>query len=108
MNRRATWKDSERAIAAAIGGKRVPVTGRGRGDAPDIAHPWLAVEVKHRASLPGWLTGALAQAVASKRGDQLPVAIIHEAGKRHTENLIVLRQKDFVLWFGDVEEGGNE
>jgi hypothetical protein len=44
------WKAAERRIATLLGGKRVPVNGR--GDEPDVAHPWLAIEVKHRASLP--------------------------------------------------------
>ncbi len=51
MSERA-WKRTERAIAARLGGVRVPVSGRQRGDAPDIAHPTFAVEVKSRASLP--------------------------------------------------------
>jgi len=42
------WKATERRIAALLGGRRVPVSGRGRGNAPDIAHPWLALEVKDR------------------------------------------------------------
>ncbi len=44
------WKATERKIAALLGGRRVPVSGRGRGDAPDIARPWLALEVKDRAT----------------------------------------------------------
>ena len=34
------WKATERRIAALLGGRRVPVSGRGRGDQPDVAHPW--------------------------------------------------------------------
>ncbi len=33
------WKATERRITALLGGKRVRVSGRGRGDQPDIAHP---------------------------------------------------------------------
>lgn len=50
----ATWKAVERAVAATIGGTRIPVSGRARGDAPDIAHPLWSVEVKHRKKLPGF------------------------------------------------------
>ena len=46
------WKRTERRIAAGLAGVRVPVTGRARGDAPDIPHDRLALEVKHRAALP--------------------------------------------------------
>ena len=60
------WKQTERKVAALLGGQRVPVSGRGRGDAPDIDHTWLAVEVKDRASLPAWL---LSEAVLERAGD---------------------------------------
>ncbi len=58
----STWKRTERDIAGIIGGERVPITGRTRGDTPDVWHDRLAVEVKHRQSIPGWLTTALTQA----------------------------------------------
>jgi len=35
---RATWKRTERSIAGIIGGERVPVSGRQRGDQPDVRH----------------------------------------------------------------------
>ncbi len=54
------WKGTERRVAALLGGRRVPVSGRGRGDAPDIAHPWLALEVKDRVTRRAWLLDALA------------------------------------------------
>ena len=94
------WKRTERAIAAAIGGRRVPITGRQRGDAPDIQHPWLSPEVKHRKSLPAWIHNAMAQAVASAHSDQLPVAILHEKGKRHSSDLVMVRLGDWIDWFG--------
>lgn len=95
------WKATERRIAALLGGRRVPVTGRGRGDAPDVQHAWLSIECKHRASVPAWLTDALAQARAAARPDQLPVAVVHQAGDRHDRALVVLTLADFVAWFGD-------
>ncbi len=94
------WKATERRIAALVGGRRVPVSGRARGDAPDIAHPWVALEVKDRASLPLWLLDVLAQAEASATPDQLAVAVLHRAGDRHDHALIVLRLGAFVDWCG--------
>jgi hypothetical protein len=101
------WKNTERKIAAILGGRRVPVSGRGRGDAPDIAHPWLALEVKDRATLPLWLLDALDQAEASATPDQLPVAVLHRAGDRHDQALVVLRLSDFVDWFGTAKPGAD-
>ncbi len=100
------WKATERRIAALLGGRRVPVSGRGRGDQPDIARPWLSLEVKDRATLPIWLLDALDQAEASATDKQLPVAVLHRAGDRHDHSLIVLRLAAFVDWFGDAAPGG--
>jgi len=94
------WKAAERAIAQRLGGDRVPVNGR--GNTPDIAHPWLAIEVKDRERLPIWLRRALDQAQAGARPGQLPVAVLHEAGRRHDDDLVVLRLADFKTWFGDM------
>jgi len=96
MTRRATWKDVERAVARLLGGTRVPITGRSRGDVPDIAHPTFAVEVKLRGSLPGWLVEAMSQAEASVRDDQIPLAVLHRKGARHRDDLCVLALADLV------------
>ena len=102
------WKATERHVAGLIGGKRVPVSGRGRGDSPDIAHPWLSIEVKHRRALPQWLDEALDQAAAaSGGGERLPVAILHEAGERHGRDVVLVRLADFRAWFGSevIDDG---
>ncbi len=67
------WKVTERRIAALLGGRRVPVSGRGRGDQPDIVHPWLSLEVKDCATLPAWLLDALDQAERSARNQHEPM-----------------------------------
>jgi len=95
----STWKAAERAIAARLGGTRVPVSGRARGDAPDIAHPTYSIEVKHRKTLPAWIADAMNQAECSREGAQLPVVILHEEGQRYDECYAVVRLKhldDFV------------
>ena len=94
-----TWKATERKLASRLGGKRVPITGRIRGSAPDIEHSWLSLEVKHRKQLPAWIYDAIDQAVKSNTGEQLPTVILHECGKRHDDDLVVLRLQDFEKWF---------
>lgn len=74
------WKATERCIATLLGGRGVPVSGRWRGDVPDIAHPWLSLEVKDGVTLPLWLLDALDQAEASGTVAQLRVAVLHRAG----------------------------
>ncbi len=99
----ARWKEVERAVAAKLGGQRVPITGRQRGDVPDVQHPWLSIEVKHRQLLPAWLHNAMSQAVAAARAGQLPVVVLHEAGQRHDNDYVVIRMRDYREWYGEIE-----
>jgi hypothetical protein len=97
------WKRNERAIARRLSGERVPVTGRQRGDVPDVKHNRLAIECKHRKSLPAYLRDAIAQSQAAKRGDQLPIAILHESLSRHDDDLVVMRLSEFEIWLSKEE-----
>lgn len=96
-----TWKATERKVAAILGGERVPVTGRQRGSAPDIAHSVWSIEVKHRKTLPEWIHDAMSQAKASIRGEQTPIVILHENGMRHADNYVVMRLADFQALLGE-------
>ncbi len=64
------WKQAERRIASIRGGVRVPVSGRQRGDAPDILHPRLSVEVKPRSKLPAWIEEGMRRAESSRRSQR--------------------------------------
>lgn len=90
------WKACERRIAELLGGRRVPVTGRQRGDTPDIEHEALSIEVKSRKSLPAWLMGALSQAQAASKNGKMPVVVLHQDHTPYTESLVLLRLSDFV------------
>ena len=95
------WKKCGLRLAKLLGGERMPVTGRGRGDAPDIAHPIFSVEVKSRKTIPAWFEETLAQAGASALPAQLPVAVLHRDGDRYADALVVVRLKRFVLQLGE-------
>lgn len=86
-----TWKKAERKIAGLLGGVRVPVTGRGRGDMPDVLHDVFSIEIKHREALPDWILDAMRQAEASRRGNQIPIAILHQKGMAYEDSLTVVR-----------------
>jgi hypothetical protein len=86
-----SWKSCERRIAEQLGGVRIPVSDRGWGDAPDVAHPSLSIEVKSRKKLPAWLLDAMRQAEAAASPDQLPVAILHQDRSRYSDAVVVLR-----------------
>jgi hypothetical protein len=92
------WKACERRISELLGGKRVPVSGRTRGDAPDIVHHQLSIEVKSRKRLPAWLEDAMKQAEASATDGQVPVAVLHQDSQRYTDCLVLLRLADFVTY----------
>jgi hypothetical protein len=53
------WKACERRVAALLGGRRVLVSGRTRGDRPDVEHPTLSIECKSRKKLPAWMEDAM-------------------------------------------------
>jgi hypothetical protein len=90
------WKACERRIAELVGGRRIPVTGRQRGETPDIEHEALSIEVKSRKSLPAWLLKALNQAqAASKDGKKMPVVVLHQDHAPYAHSLVVLKLKDF-------------
>lgn len=93
-----TWKAVERRIAEFLGGERVPVTGRQRGSAPDIEHELLSIEVKHRNKFPDWLHDAIDQAKKSKKGDQIPVVILHQRHKKVGNCLVVMELQDIMEW----------
>jgi hypothetical protein len=90
-----SWKSAERRIAAILGGERLPVSGRGRGDAPDIDHPVLSVEVKSRATIPRWLTDALEQAESASRDGRMPAAVLHPDRGRYADALVICRLSEF-------------
>jgi hypothetical protein len=60
-----SWKAAERAVARLLGGERIPINGRIKGSAPDVAHDTLSLEVKSRKSSMAWFLEALEQATAS-------------------------------------------
>ncbi len=90
------WKGCERRIAKLLGGWRIPVTGRQRGDAPDVLHEWLSIEVKSRRRLPSWLEEAMKQAEAAASNGQLPIAVLHQDHTPYARSLVVLRLSTFV------------
>ena len=99
------WKSCERKVATLLGGRRIPVSGRGRGDAPDVEHKCLSVEVKSRKTIPAWLEDARCQAQASAKDGQLPVVVLHQDGCRYVDSLVVLRLEDFVSYLEKKRDG---
>ena len=87
LKTRGAWKAIERWWAELLGGKRVPITGRQRGDAPDIEHPTLSIEVKAGKTISTRLSDGMEQAKASIVGDQLPILCVTQSRKGNVGNL---------------------
>lgn len=110
MTVRGTWKRSERRIADILGGQRVPVSGRGRGDQPDVdgvsfGGRRLAIEHKYGARLIGSrLLLALDQARAARRSPtDIAAVTVEETGHGQSNvRLILLDPQQFadaVRWY---------
>lgn len=98
------WKATERKIAELLGGERVPVTGRQRGSAPDIQHPFFSIEVKDRQSLPDWILDAMNQADESNPGDKTPIVVLHQKGMKTEDGLTIVRLGDIMEMYREIEE----
>jgi hypothetical protein len=87
-------------MAVALGGVRVPITGRQRGDAPDIAHELYAIEHKYgQRLLSGRLHEAVEQAVAAAlTTGRTPLVTMeeHRPGRRDNERYVLMRLEDFL------------
>lgn len=106
---RGRWKEIERWWALTLGGRRVPVTGRQRGSAPDVEHPRYAIEVKAGKVLSDRLGLGIRQAVAAAVGtSKVPLlCITHSNGQgRAADHYVLLRLEDWMALMGDkpVEE----
>jgi hypothetical protein len=89
------WKACERRIAKLLGGTRVPVSGHARDDSPDIRHDRLSIEVKSRRKLPAWIEDAMKQAEVSAKDGQLPVAVLHQDGRKYWDAFVLIRLSEF-------------
>jgi hypothetical protein len=93
----ATWKQHERRTALALGGKRLGATGCAN---EDVTAPGMAIECKHRETLPAWLTDALAKVRAQAGRERLGLLVLHEAG-RH-DSIVCMSLSDFVARYGAI------
>ena len=97
-----TWKKFERWVGSFLSelgdqALRVPVTGRTRGDSPDVTSNYLSIECKYRESIPKWIKDVMDQAIASSsimwKGDRMkvPVVFIKEKGSKMDDTFVVFK-----------------
>lgn len=95
QNRRR-WKACERRVAEILGGKRVPVTGRSRGETPDIEHPLFSIEVKsQKRAVTALITEAFEQAEAATEY-KVPLVVLNNTKSGiHARDYAVIKLEDF-------------
>lgn len=98
------WKNCERQLAARLGGQRLSNHALGQR-VPDVETDAWSVEVKSRKRLPSWLLAAVDQARTNATPGKLALVVLHQLGRRHDNDLVVLRLRDFQEWFGEVRVG---
>lgn len=93
---RQRGKQAERVVAKRLGGKRV-----GTMSGEDIHFDSsFSGEVKSRKSFVacGWMDQAKRNAGEHKT----PLVIVHVHGRRHDEDLVIIRLADWTDWFGKI------
>lgn len=94
VNNRDRGKAAERAVAQALGGMRI---GTLSGEDVHFDGPFSA-EVKSRAAFVAcdWMDQAVRNAPAGKT----PLVVVHVRGKRHDNDLVIIRMADWEEWHG--------
>lgn len=92
---RTRGKRAERHVAKTLNGKRVGTLG-----GEDVSHDLLSVEVKSRQRFVG--ETFMSQAKANCPDGKIPAVVVHIHGKRHADDLVILRMVDFKELHGKV------
>lgn len=93
---RERGKAAERHVAKALGGTRVGTLG-----GEDVSHDHLSIEVKSRVRFIG--ETFMRQARANCPKGKTPCVIVHVHGKRHDDDLVLLRMRDFEALHGRTD-----
>ena len=85
----------ELAICKLMGCVRTGPVGK---EGPDCkcGNDYLAIQIKHRASVPQWLLDSVQQSVGDAGVVQWPILILHEKGSSYTDSLVITPLKFFL------------
>ena len=106
---KSRWTRSEIDAARMFGTERIPNNGYGQPDfivPPTETRPQIAVQVKTRASVPGWLYEAMNQATLDATnldGEAIPaVVLVHKPGQGvKARRFAVITLEDAAKLIGD-------
>ena len=92
QNRRR-GKNTERAIAKRMGGKRIGILGK-----DDVQVGPFSIEVKDKKRFAG--EKIMLQAERNCPKDKTPLAVVHLTGQSHDKDILMMRMKDAEEWYG--------
>lgn len=96
---RSRGKRTEKVIAERLNG-----THRGVLGGHDVTAGPFAIEVKSRVKFAG--ASFMEQAVRNTPEGKTPlVVVVHIAGNRYDEDLVMMRLQDWQDWYGALEKG---
>ena len=102
------WKRFESRVAKALGGERVPVTGKGRADR-DVEAGMFYYQTKYRDKIPSWLFEWLDGIVlTAKRAEKVGALVLNQPGRDTADALVVVRFSDWVDLHGCVSSTNDE
>lgn len=98
-NNKLRAKVDERDIAKRLGGTRHRADS---GGPEDIAHPWMAVQVRggQRLMTDAVRTGVDAARVARGSAAKLPVCVVVDRAGPRLRRFVVIELDDFLAWHG--------
>lgn len=98
---RMRGKAAERDVAKRLGGKRIGIMG-----GEDVTTNDWSIEVKSRQScvVCNWMN----QCIRNCPDGKTPMVVLHIHGKRHDQDLVVLRMRDYLDWYGNPGGIGHE
>ena len=86
---RQRGKETERAVAKKLGGKRIGILG-----SEDVQHNLYSIEVKSRKSFvaDNWMN----QCKKNNKENKIPLVVVHKTGRDHENDLVIISLKDFM------------
>lgn len=96
-----SWKAAERAHAADVGVRRIPVTGE--RDGADFRDEQCSYQLKVRRALPSWLFTWLSGIVGAAQGTgRVGVLVLNRPRRPRAEALVIVRWADWVALHGQA------
>lgn len=88
------WKRAERRISRLLSLPKVTRVGY---PGPDLANPFLAVDVKLRTRFPDWIADDVRKVGSYCKDRQLPIIVL--VGPSQPDDLVVMTLRNFRQWF---------